>query len=357
MSVPTLHADLDAFFASVEQRDAPALRGKPVAVGGGVVMAASYEARAYGVRSAMGGREAQRLCPDLILVPGRWEAYRAASLAVRAIFAETRAKVSQVSVDEAFLDIREVDADPLEVAEWIRGEVRSRVGLPITVGAARTRLLAKMAGAAAKPDGLKLVEPEDEEAFLHPLPLENLWGLGPASARKLYVRGLRTIGDLVELDEHELVAILGRGPGRQIHHLVSRRATRPTGRRRSGRRSFGAQAALGRPRRSPDELDAALTRVCDRVTSRMRDRGRVGRTVVLRLRFGYYTRTTRSHTLSHATAEGATVLTALRGMLAEAMPEVRAQGLTLVGVTVGNLDDPVDDGQLTLSLDGIGSAA
>ena len=357
MSVSTLHADLDAFFASVEQRDDPLLRGRPVAVGGGVIMAASYEARAFGVRAAMGGREARRLCPQLIVVPGRWEAYREASLAVRGVFAETRARVSQVSVDEAFLDVREVDAEPLEVAEWIRGEVRSRVGLPITVGAARTRLLAKMAGAAAKPDGLRLIEPEDEEAFLHPLPLEQLWGLGPASARKLHVRGMRTIGDLVELEEHELVAILGRGPGRQIHHLVRRRATRPVARGRSGRRSFGAQAALGRPRRSPDELDAALARVCDRVTSRMRDRGRVGRTVVLRLRFGDYTRATRSHTLPHATAEGTTVLQALRGLMAEAMPEVRRQGLTLVGVTVGNLDDPVNDGQLALALDGIGSAA
>jgi nucleotidyltransferase/DNA polymerase involved in DNA repair len=349
VSATTLHADLDAFFASVEQRDNPDLRGRPVAVGGGVVMAASYEARAYGVRSAMGGREARRLCPDLLVVPGRWEAYREASLAVRAVFAETRAKVSQISVDEAFLDVREVDAEPREVGEWIRREVRERVDLPITVGVARTRLLAKMAGAAAKPDGLRVVEPEDEQGFLHPLALEKLWGLGPASARKLHARGLRTVGDLVELDEHELVAILGRGPGRQIHHLVAYRSTRPVSReRRGGRRSFGAQAALGRPKRAPDELDAALTRVCDRVTSRMQKRGRVGRTVVLRLRFGDYSRVTRSHTLPRATAEGPTVLTALRGMLAEAMPEVREQGLTLVGVTVGNLDDPVDAGQLTL---------
>lgn len=353
-SASLLHADLDAFFASVEQRDDPALRGRPVAVGGGVVMAASYEARAFGVRSAMGGREARRLCPQLLVVPGRWEAYREASAAVREVFAETGARVSHVSVDEAFLDCREVDADPVEIAEWIRSEVRGRVGLPITVGVARTRLLAKMAGSAAKPDGLGVVEPEDELDFLHPLPLEDLWGLGPASARKLHARGLRTVGDLAELEEHELVAILGKGPGRQIHHLVTARATRTVAAHaaRRGRRSFGAQAALGRPQRSPAELDAALGRVCDRVTSRMQARGRVGRTVVLRLRFGDYTRATRSHTLAHATAEGPTVLSALRGLLAEAMPEVRRQGgLTLVGVTVGNLNDPVDAGQLSLALE------
>ncbi|MEA2126649.1 MAG: polymerase [Solirubrobacteraceae bacterium] len=345
-----LHADLDAFFASVEQRDNPELRGKPVAVGGGVVMAASYEARAYGVRSAMGGREARRLCPHLIVVNGRWDAYREASYAVRDVFDATGARVSPVSVDEAFLDARDLDVPARAVAEGIRRAVRERVGLPITVGVARTRLLAKMAGNAAKPDGLKVVDPEDEDAFWLPLGLEQIWGLGPSSARKLHARGLRTIRDLTELGEPELVAILGKGPGRAVHYLVANRATRPRSPTRRGRVSFGAQSALGRPRRAPEELDAALSRVTERVTSRMNKRARVGRTVVLRLRFGDYSRATRSCTLPHATAEAPTVLAALRDLLSDAMPDVRRQGLTLVGVTVTNLDDEPDASQLTFGL-------
>jgi DNA polymerase-4 len=345
-----LHADLDAFFASVEQRDDPALRGKPVAVGGGVVMAASYEARAYGVRSAMGGREARRLCPDLIVVGGRWEAYREASRAVRDVFEATGATVSPVSVDEAFLDVRDLDAEPREVAAGIRRDVRAQVSLPITVGVARTRLLAKMAGNAAKPDGLKVVEPWEEDAFLMPLPLEEVWGLGPSSARKLHARGLRTYRDLAELSEAELVAILGKGPGRNVHYLVANRATRPRPPTRRGRVSFGAQSALGRPRFAPAELDAALARVTGRVCERMHKRARVGRTVVLRLRFGDYTRATRSTTLTRATSEVPTILAALRALLAETMPEVRRRGLTLVGVTVTNLDQLADEGQLSLGL-------
>jgi DNA polymerase-4 len=345
-----LHADLDAFFASVEQRDDPALRGKPVAVGGGVVMAASYEARAYGVRSAMGGREARRLCPDLVVVHGRWEAYREASQAVRTVFESTGAQVSPVSVDEAFLDARAVDAEPRAIAERIRRDVREQVGLPITVGVARTRLLAKMAGNAAKPDGLKVVEPDAEDAFLMPLALEEVWGLGPSSARKLHARGLRTYRDLSELTEPELIAILGKGPGRNVHYLVANRATRPRPATRRGRVSFGAQSALGRPRFAPAELDAALARVTDRVCERMHKRARVGRTVVLRLRFGDYSRATRSTTLNRATSETPTILAALRALLAEAMPDVRHRGLTLVGVTVTNLDQLADAGQLTLGV-------
>ncbi len=345
-----LHADLDAFFASVEQRDRPELRGKPVAVGGGVVMAASYEARAYGVRSAMGGREARRLCPHLLVVPGRWEAYREASEAVRAIFAATGARVSPVSVDEAFLDARGLDDLPRSMAETIRCDVREQVGLPITVGVARTRLLAKMAGNAAKPDGLRVVEPAEEDDFLFGLPLEAIWGLGSSSARKLHARGLRTWRDLEELSGSDLVAILGKGPGRNIHYLVANRATRPRPVTRRGRVSFGAQSALGRPRFEPSELDAALARVTERVTERMHKRARVGRTVVLRLRFGDYTRATRSTTLTRATCEAPTILEALRALLAEVMPDVRRRGLTLVGVTVTNLDQLAYEGQLSLDV-------
>jgi nucleotidyltransferase/DNA polymerase involved in DNA repair len=347
-----LHADLDAFFASVEQRDDPRLRGKPIAVGGGVIMAASYEARAYGVESALGGSEARRRCPDLIVVPGRWEAYRDASKAVRRVFEATGARVHVVSVDEAFLDARGLDRPPRAIAETIRREVREQIGLPITVGVARTRLLAKMASASAKPDGLRVVEPDDEDAFLLPLPLEKLWGLGPSSARKLHARGLRTVGDVAELEESELIAVLGRGPGRQVHALAHNQVIRSLGPRRPGRVSFGAQSALGRPpRRTLAEVDVPLARVTERVAQRMGARERVGRTVVLRLRFGDYTRATRSCTLPRATAEADTILAALRDLLAESATDVRRRGLTLVGVTVTNLDAPAEAGQLTLALD------
>ncbi len=346
-----LHADLDAFFASVAQRDEPALRGRPVVVGVGVVMAASYEARAYGVRSAMGGRRARALCPGLVAVPCDFEAYTAASRAVRAVFDASGAVVRPMSIDEAFLDASGLDVSPQVLAERVRREVRERVGLPITVGVARTRLLAKMAGSAAKPDGLLVLEPEMEDAFLLPLPLEALWGLGPSSAAKLHAAGLRTVGDLAETDERDLVTILGRGPGRQVHWLAHQRDTRPVTTPRRGRRSFGAQSALGRPRCAPEELDAALTRVAERVATRMQARHRVGRTVVLRLRFGDYSRATRSQTLPRATAQPLSILAAARNLLAEAMPAVRRGGLTLIGITVTNLDDPADAAQLTLGLE------
>jgi DNA polymerase IV len=344
-----LHADLDAFYASVAQRDDPSLRGKPVVVGGGVVLAASYEARAFGVRSAMGARERRRLCPQAVVAPSNWEACLEASRAVREIFRETGAEVRPVSIDEAFLDVRRLDRSSWAIGAEIRHAVRTRVGLPITVGGGTSRLVAKMAGAAAKPDGLRIVEAGDERAFMHPLPLTALWGLGPRSAEKLHARGWRTVGDLAELDEQELVAVLGRGQGVTVHALAHDRELRPVKPRR-GRRSFGAQSALGRPVHSPDAFDAALRRVVERVGSRMAKADRVGRTVVLRLRFGDYSRATRSQTLPVATSAVPTLLAAGRDLLAEVMPGATRRGLTLVGITVTNLDAPAPEGQLSLEV-------
>ena len=349
MPATILHADLDAFYASVAQRDVPSLRGRPVVVGGGVVLAASYEARAFGVRSAMGGRERRRRCPQAVVVSPDWDACKEASRAVREIFRATGARVRPVSIDEAFLYIEGLPATPHALGEEIRRAVRARVGLPITVGGGTSRLVAKMAGAAAKPDGLRIVEPGQERAFMQPLPLTALWGLGPRSAEKLHARGLRTIGDLCELDEAALVAILGRGQGKTIHALAHNRELRPV-KPRSGRRSFGAQSALGRPERSPEALDAALARVVDRVSTRMEKAGRVGRTVVLRLRFDDYTRATRSQTLTVASAAPATLLAAARDLLAEVLPTATRRGLTLVGITVTNLDAPAPEGQLSLEV-------
>jgi DNA polymerase-4 len=334
-----LHADLDSFYASVEQRDRPELRGRPVIVGAGVVLAASYEAKACGVLTAMSGREARRLCPRAVVVPPRMAEYAEASRAAYRVFHDTSPLVEGLSIDEAFLDVRGMEriaGTPRQIAVRLRAAVLDRVGLPITVGIARTKFLAKVASGVAKPDGLLLVEPDRERAFLHALPVERLWGVGPATARRLHAAGIATVAQVAETDRERLVELLGRAAGGHLHALAHNRDPRPVepGKRR---RSVGAQRALGRRRRSADELDAALIGLVDRVTRRMRAAGRVGRTVVLRLRFGDFTRATRSHTLPQATAETHVILAAARALLAEAAPVVRARGLTLVGVTVTNV--------------------
>jgi DNA polymerase-4 len=347
-----LHADLDAFFASVEQRDDPALRGRPVIVGMGVVLAASYEARAFGVHSAMSGGRARQLCPHAVVVRPRMSAYSEASKAVYGLFEHHSPLVEGLSIDEAFIDVRGLEriaGSPAEIAARLRRDVRERVGLPLTVGVACTKYLAKVASGVAKPDGLLVVPPGGERAFLHPLPVERLWGVGPVTARKLRERGLVTVGRVAQVPEAALVAMLGRAVGRHLPALAHNRDPRRvrTGRRRG---SIGSQCALGRSRRSPGEVDAILLGLVERVTGRMRKAQRVGRTVVLRVRFDDFTRATRSHTLPQPTAETARILAVARGLLASLDPVVRRRGLTLVGVAVANLDDdpPL---QLPLPLD------
>jgi DNA polymerase-4 len=336
-----LHADLDSFYASVEQRDDPSLRGRPVIVGGGVVLAASYEAKAYGVRTAMNGRQARQLCPKAVVVDPRMHAYSDASKAVFEVFADTTPLVEGLSIDEAFLDVsglRRVSGSPIEIAVRLRHDVLERVGLPITVGIARTKFLAKVASGVAKPDGLLLVPPDGELAFLHPLPVERLWGVGPKTAAKLHARGIVTVGEVARLDEASLVSMLGRASGRHLHALAHNRDPRPVqvGRRR---RSIGSQHALGWSPKSSADIDAAVVRLVDRVTRRMRAAGRVGRTVVLRLRFDDFERVSRSHTLPQATALTPTILSAVRDLLDAAQPMIEARGITLVGIAVANLDD------------------
>jgi DNA polymerase-4 len=345
-----LHADLDAFYASVEQRDDPRLRGRPVIVGGGVVLAASYEAKARGVRTAMGGAQARRLCPGAIVVEPRMSAYVEASKAVFELFHQTTPLVEGLSIDEAFLDVRglrRISGRPVTIAVRLRRQVLERVGLPITVGVARTKFLAKVASGVAKPDGLLVVPPKGELAFLHPLPVERLWGVGRVTAGKLHARGITTVGEVAGLAETTLVAMLGRAAGRQLHALSHNRDPRPVqvGRRR---RSIGAQRALGRSRRrTPAALDADLVALVDRVTRRLRKARRVCRTVTLRLRFDDFSRATRSHTLTEATAETPTLLATARGLLAAALPAIERQGLTLIGIALGNLED---EGAVQLAL-------
>jgi DNA polymerase-4 len=344
-----LHADLDSFYASVEQRDDPSLRGRPVIVGGGVVLAASYEAKAYGVRTAMGGGRARRLCPQAIVVPPRMSAYSEASKAVFAVFRDTTPLVEGLSIDEAFLDVRglrRISGTPREIAVRLRRRVLEQIGLPITVGVARTKFLAKVASGVAKPDGLLVVPPDGELTFLHPLPIERLWGVGPITAEKLRLRGIKTVGQVAQLAESTLVSLLGRAAGRHLHALAHNRDPRrvQVGRRR---RSIGAQRALGRRRRSPEALDAIIVGLVDKLGRRLRAARRVCRTVVLRMRFDDFSRATRSHTLAEATAQTQVILATARGLLAAAMPMIERDGLTLIGLALGNLED---DGAVQLAL-------
>ncbi|OBJ14664.1 DNA polymerase IV [Mycobacterium sp. 1245801.1] len=337
-----LHADLDSFYASVEQRDDPTLRGRPVIVGGGVVLAASYEAKAYGVRTAMGGSQARRLCPHAVVVPPRMSAYSRASDAVFEVFRDCSPIVEPLSVDEAFLDVgglRRVSGPPVAIAERLRADVRERVGLPITVGVARTKFLAKVASQEAKPDGLLMVPPDQELAFLRPLPVRRLWGVGAVTAEKLRAHGIVTVADVAELSESALGSMVGGAMGRQLYALsrnIDRRRV-TTGVRR---RSVGAQRALGRAGNtlSANEIDAVVVNLIDRITGRMRAAGRTGRTVVLRLRFDDFGRATRSRTLPWATSSTAPLLATARGLVADAASLIAQRGLTLIGFAVSGID-------------------
>ncbi|WP_062133173.1 DNA polymerase IV [Demequina aestuarii] len=334
-----LHADLDAFYASVEQRDEPALRGRPVIVGGGVVVAASYEAKARGVRTAMGVQRARALCPDAVIVPPRMEAYSAASRAVFEVFHDTTPYVEGISIDEAFLEVgglRRLAGAPDQIAARLRERVRGEVGLPISVGVARTRFLAKVASAASKPDGLLVVEPEREEAFLHPLPVERLWGVGAVTAEKLHARGIYTVGQLAEIEAATAEQWLGRAAGAQLHALARLRDPRPVETtRRHG--SIGSQRALGNRSHSGGELELILTQIVDGLAKRLRDRGSSCATVVLRLRYGDFTKATRSRTLAAPTDHTEVLLTVAQSLLAAAGRDIAEHGITLIGVSLSQL--------------------
>lgn len=348
-----LHADLDAFYASVEQRDDPALRDRPMMVGGGVVLSASYEARRLGVRTAMSVQQARRLCPSIIDVPPRMQAYAEASREVFAIFGDTTPEVEGLSIDEAFLDVtglHRLVGPGVVVAQRLRRRVLDEVGLPISVGCASTKFLAKVASAVAKPDGLLVVEPGRELEFLHPLPIERLWGVGPVTADRLRSIGLTTVADVADIDPDRLSTLIGRGPGHHLHAIANNRDPRrvDTGRRR---RSIGSQRSFPKGRLDRDEAEAVLLEVVDRVTSRLRDANRVGRTVVLRLRYADFTSATRSRTLPQASAATTEIQRAARQVFDDHWPVCAERGLTRVGLSVTNLSD-ADAVQLALALDG-----
>lgn len=348
-----LHADLDAFYASVEQRDNPQLRGKPVIVGSGVVLACSYEAKALGIRTAMNAAQAKRNCPEAVVVPPRMEAYSEASRAVYAIFHETSPLVEGISIDEAFLDaggLGHISGPPDEIAAKLRREVLEEVGLKISVGVARTKFLAKIASGESKPDGLLVIQPEDETSFLHPLPIERVWGVGRVTSGKLRSMGIRTIGEIAACDEARLVAALGRSAGTRLLDLANNRDPRPV-RPREPRQSIGAQSAFPRSSKSADEIEALAAGLVDRTARRLRAAGKVCNTVSISLRFDDMKRASRSHTFPTGTNQTEAILKAVRNLLSGTKPLVRERGITLLGVSLESLDSD-DAVQLGLDFDG-----
>lgn len=349
-----LHADLDAFFASVEQRDNPALRGRPVLVGGGIVTAASYEAKAQGVSPPVNVGRALALCPDGVVITPRGDAYAAASKQVMAILERFSPTVEKISIDEAFLDgagMEHIHGNPREIAEQIRAAVRSEAGLGITIGVARTKFLAKVASGAAKPDGLLVVEAADEVGFLHPLPIEAVWGVGRVTAKKLRARGVKTVGDIAAMDQDTLETLLGSS-GRRLHDLANNRDPRHVT-PRERRKSIGAQRAISKRPRTRAELETIVNSLVDRAAPRLRRAGRSARTVVLSVRFGDFSRITRSQTLPAASTSTDEFTAALNHLLAGEMDQIHELGITLIGISLANLEDGA---QLELEFEGPGFA-
>ncbi len=344
-----LHADLDAFYASVEQRDDPGLRGRPIAVGGGVILAASYEARRFGVKTAMNGRTARELCPELLFVEPRMEAYTEASRRVFALFGECSPNVEGLSIDEAFLDItglRRIAGSDTTIAATLRRRVADEVGLPLSVGGGSTKFLAKVASAVAKPDGMRIVPDGQERAFLAPLPIGRLWGVGPVTEEALRSVGITTVGEIANLDPQLLTAKLGPAAGTHLHRIANNLDPRPieVGRRR---RSIGSQRSF--PNGSLDRTGAqeVLLEVTDRVARRLRTGSRIGRTVTVRLRYADYRAGTRSRTLGESTNATASILDTATELLDEAWPDIDERGLTRLGVAISGL---TDDSALQLTL-------
>ncbi|HKU98885.1 MAG TPA: DNA polymerase IV [Vineibacter sp.] len=337
-----LHADLDDFYASVEQLLDPSLRGKPIAVGGGVVLAASYEAKAFGVRGGMPGRRARELCPQLIFVGGRFDEYQRLGDAAIAVLNDFTPLVERISIDEAFADVMgctHLFGPPAEIAAAIRRRVRTDLGLPISVGVARTKHLAKIASQVAKPDGLVVVDPATELEFLHDLPVELMWGVGPVTKARLAESGVLTIGQLARLPGRSLQRLLGPAAGEKLTALAWNRDPREIRtHHRAG--SAGAQSALGRKPADERTFQPTLRYLADRVATRLRAKSRPGRTVTARVRFSDLRSVTRSVTLDapvSATAILAEVAeTLVRGILAQYPLE---DTISLLAISVSNLEE------------------
>jgi DNA polymerase-4 len=335
-----LHADLDSFYASVEQLLDPSLQGRPIAVGGGVVLAASYEAKAFGVHGGMTGRRARELCPGLVFVGGHFDEYQRLGDAAIAVLGDFTPLVERISIDEAFADVAGCEhlfGSPETIARVVRRRVRDELGLPISIGIARTKHLAKIASQVAKPDGLVVVDPAGERAFLDPLPVGLMWGIGPVAEARLGAVGIHTIGELAAASPEAVARILGPAAGEKLAALAANRDPR---RVVAGRRahSAGAQSALGRKPVDDLVVRPALRHLADRVASRLRAKGRFGRTVTVRVRFADLRAVTRSETLAVPVAATATLAEVAERLVRAALrdnPGERA--ISLLAISVSHL--------------------
>jgi DNA polymerase IV len=337
-----LHADLDAFYASVEQLLDPSLRGRPIAVGGGVVLAASYEAKAFGVRSGMPGRRARELCPQLTFVSGHFTEYQRLGDAAIQVLGDYTPLVERISIDEAFADIAgsmQLFGSPTDIATTIRRRVREELGLSISVGVARTKHLAKIASQVAKPDGLVVVDPETELDFLHDLPVELMWGVGPVTKARLAETGVLTIGQLAKLSRGSLEPLLGDALGQKLAALAWNRDPREIQtHRRAG--SAGAQSALGKKPAAAAVFQPTLRHLADRVGSRLRAKSRLGRTVSVRVRFASLHSVTRSITLPAPISATATLAEIAEDLVRNALADhPDEQTISLLAISVSNLED------------------
>jgi len=348
-----LHADLDAFYASVEQLLDPSLCGRPIAVGGsgsgGVVLAASYEAKRFGVEGGMSGWKAKALCPDLTFVSGHFREYQRLADLVMAVLSDMTPHVQRVSIDEAFLDVAgsvHLFGPPEAIAATIRARVRTEIGLPISVGAARTKHLAKIASQVAKPDGLVVVDPECEREFLDPLPVGLVWGVGPVTQEKLRQRGIHTIGQLAASSDTALQSVLGSAIGAKVFALAANDDERKVeGAPRAG--SVGAQSAFGRRDPTLDLVRQVLGHLADRVAGRLRAKQRAGRTVTVRVRFSSRERgmrsITRSRTGRDPVSSTLTLTEVAEGLVWTALGDHPDEmQISLLAISVSNLvDQPV----------------
>ena len=346
-----LHVDLDAFYASVEVRDRPELAGLPVAVGAGVVLSATYEARTHGVTSAMPIGKARRLCPDLRVIDSSFSDYVDESRRVFTILERFTPEVEPVSIDEAFMDVSGSRSSPSELGAGLRTAVRQECGLPISVGIATTKFLAKVASRRAKPNGMVVVAAGEELDFLHPLSVDHLWGVGPATLQRLRRYGIETVGDLGEVPRQALSSWVGGAVGAHLHSLAWNRDPRRVA-RGGRRRSLGSQSAIGRGAHTRSGLRRTLLAIADRVTARMRDKEIEGRTLILRLRYRGMDRATRSHTFAAPTAATTIVYRAAAELLDGVFSQTPPDQLTLLGLTMTDLRKC---GPAQLSL-GIGAA-
>ncbi len=342
-----IHIDMDAFFASCEQRDFPALRGKPVAVGGlgerGVVAAASYEARTFGVRSAMPSSRARRLCPDLIFVPHRFEVYRAVSNQIRAIFLDYTPLVQPLSLDEAYLDVtdnRVSEPSATLIAEEIRARIKADTGLTASAGVSYNKFLAKIASDINKPDGICVITPKQGPDFVAALPVRKFYGVGPATAAKMERLGIVTGEDLRAKDRQFLDRSFGKSGG--YYYWASRGIDHRPVNPNQERKSIGSETTFGTDLTTAEACMAELRPLIASVARHCAKRDIAGRTITLKLRYADFKTVTRSRTISVATADPDEIERIIAALLATVCP--LRQGVRLLGATLSGLELPNFDG-------------